>query len=190
MDHVSVSASSRTWQLWPCGSDFRVKNTQTGYRVSPCGYGEPLRPGVCVKGILTGGPERTRDEAAVEWSLDCVGGPKTLEKPVTDYLLRRAAAQVEARASPREKSVLRSVKRKGVGDLQSAQHQDIKMQFALMPLRTALVQYSLIMLHFLIFGTLMYSLCHCILEVCDPFFLILILQGLQLRLLPWVSKSL
>ena len=24
--HVLALASSRTWQFWPCGSDFRVKN--------------------------------------------------------------------------------------------------------------------------------------------------------------------
>lgn len=87
---------------------------------------------MCVSRLSSlGGPERTRYEEAVEVKPGLCWRPQDAgEARVTDYLLRRAAAQVDVRASPREKSILRSVKRRGVGDLQSAQHQDIKMQFA------------------------------------------------------------
>lgn len=56
---------------------------------------------------------------------------------------------------------LQSIKLKGVGDLENALTRDTKMQFALMVLHIALVHYSLSMFHLLLFGTLMYSLCHC-----------------------------
>ena len=45
---------------------------------------------------------------------------------------------------------------------------------------SCLVQYFLTMFLSLCFGVILYILCHCMLEICD-LFLILIFRGLQLR---------
>ena len=60
-----------------------------------------------------------------------------------------------------------------MGDLQSITTSNMEMQsleFALVIFSLALVQYFFSMLPFLHFGTVMYILCHDMLEVCDLLF--------------------
>ena len=54
--HVPVPASSRAWQLLPCGSGFRVKDRKQGVIESPFVLGVSL----------SGGPERLLCEAVKE----------------------------------------------------------------------------------------------------------------------------
>jgi hypothetical protein len=64
-------------------------------------------------------------------------------------------------------------KLKGVGDLKSLLALDMKVQsleFALLVLGCPLVHHFLIVFLFLPFGTAMFILCHCLLEVCYPLF--------------------
>ncbi|EGW10137.1 hypothetical protein I79_024307 [Cricetulus griseus] len=69
-----------------------------------------------------------------------------------------------------ERSVLQSMKLKGVGDLKSILTTDTEMQsleFTQLIFGLSLIPYFLIMFPF---GMVMYILCHCILEVCDLLF--------------------
>ena len=69
--------------------------------------------------------------------------------------------------------MLQSTKMKGVGKHKGALTSDMEMQsleFALIVLGLALVQYFLTMLPSLCFRMVMYILCHYMLEVCDLLF--------------------
>lgn len=77
-------------------------------------------------------------------------------------------------AQEREVSVLQSAKLEGVGDLKSCLSpwtSDMEgLEFALLGCSLALVQCFLSVPPFFHFGIVMYSLCHCVLEVCNlPF---------------------
>ena len=67
-----------------------------------------------------------------------------------------------------------STKLNRVGALKSIETSDMEMQgleFAQLVFSLALIQYFLTMLPFLHFEMVMYILCHCMLQVCDLFFL-------------------
>ena len=80
--------------------------------------------------------------------------------------------------NPRERSVLQSTKLKGVGDLKSALTSDMEKQSLECVLLVLGLALFTMLPPFLTFGIIMYSLCHCMLEVCD---LLPDLLGVQLR---------
>ena len=86
-----------------------------------------------------------------------------------EALLKRAVNREWT--SPRESSVLQSIKVEEVGDPKLALTSDL-VEFGVCPagFSLALVQYFLSMIPFLHFRMVMYILCYCVLEVCDLLF--------------------
>jgi hypothetical protein len=79
--------------------------------------------------------------------------------------------------SPSERSMLLSTKMEGIGELKYALTSDMETQsleFSQLVFSLALVQYFFTMLPSLSFGTVMYILCHYMLEVCDLFFILIL----------------
>ena len=90
------------------------------------------------------------------------------------YLLRRDANRVWSQPKRKKCVVINKAERIWRSEQYfDIRHGDIKLEVCLVSFWFVLVQYLLMLLHFLLFEMVIYIMCHCTLEVCDLHFLIL-----------------
>jgi hypothetical protein len=132
---------------------------------------------------------KSREAIEWRWNLDGIGDPKMLEPPES-WDTCQVKLPTGRGASPRKRSMLQSTKLKGVRDLKRAVRdmETQNLEITLLAFTLALVQHPLIML--------LCSLlkCQCIFcaIVCEKqvgWLLILILQGVTIKRLPWASEE-